>query len=394
MSKKVILVVDDEKIVLDSIKTEFRNEFGNEFRIEVAESGNEALEIIYECVSSETDVPIVISDHIMPGMMGDELLERIHRIIPDTLKIMLTGQANSTAVGNAVNKANLYRYISKPWDSRDLSLTIREAVKSYYQAQMVDKQNREIRELNQNLELKVEERTKELLEALAAKDKFFSIIAHDLKNPINIMMTSGELLLRKIDTADKTKIRDLVGKINIGVRRISNLLHDLLDWARSQTGQISYNPEKIDLKIITEENIDLLIQNAEAKEINLLSEIKEQIPAFADRNMISTVVRNLITNAIKFTRHKGNIVISASIEGNFSKISVKDDGVGMSEEIQKKLFRIDGQVSTKGTDSESGTGLGLIMCREFIEKNNGCLNVESEIEKGSSFTFTIPSNNI
>lgn len=164
MKRSVILCVDDEPIVLKSIKAELKDAFGDAHVIETTESGSEALKLYEELCEDGCEVPVVISDYLMPGIKGDELLIRIHEKNPRTLKIMLTGQATTDAVGNAINKAKLYRYISKPWDKYDLVLTVREAVKSFYQDKMLEKQNQELRIMNEFLEEKVQERTLEIIE--------------------------------------------------------------------------------------------------------------------------------------------------------------------------------------------------------------------------------------
>jgi len=169
MEKAVILCVDDEKIILTSLKEQLRRNFHAEYFIETVESGEEALEVVEELLEDTVALPVVISDHIMPGMKGDELLKRIHLRAPGTLKILLTGQANADAVGNAVNNANLYRYISKPWEETDLILTVSKALRSYFQDKKLEDQNKELerlnlelQEYNTTLESKVAERTEAL----------------------------------------------------------------------------------------------------------------------------------------------------------------------------------------------------------------------------------------
>jgi phosphoserine phosphatase RsbU/P len=158
----VIICVDDEKIVLDSIKTELKNYFGTHYIIETAEDGEDALEIIREMMRQEMEIPLIISDYIMPNIKGDELLKEVHQMLPDTLKILLTGQATLEGVTNSINNANLYRYIAKPWETKDLELTVSEAVKSYHQNRQLEVQNEQLRELNFALEQKVRERTAEI----------------------------------------------------------------------------------------------------------------------------------------------------------------------------------------------------------------------------------------
>lgn len=152
MRKSVILCVDDERIILTSLKEQLKRHFANEYHIETVESGEEALEFVGEVVEYCVDMPLIISDHIMPGMKGDELLKQIHLLLPKTLKIMLTGQANADAVGNAVNHANLYRYIAKPWEETDLTMTVTEAIRSYFQDKKLEEQNAVLHQMNRELE--------------------------------------------------------------------------------------------------------------------------------------------------------------------------------------------------------------------------------------------------
>ncbi len=164
MKKPAVICVDDEKIVLDSIKQQLIRHFGEDLFIEIAESGEEALEIMEELHGEGTEIALIISDQIMPSMKGDELLIRVHENLPNTRKILLTGQADVEAVGNAVNQADLYRYISKPWDETDLILTGKEAILSYHRDKTLEIQNEELKELNNNLELKVKQRTHKIRE--------------------------------------------------------------------------------------------------------------------------------------------------------------------------------------------------------------------------------------
>ena len=390
MNKQVIICVDDEIIVLDALREQLEKEFRDELLIEIAESGEEALEIYDEMIEEGYEIPLVIADFIMPKMKGDDLLAHVHEKNPETRKIMLTGQATIEGVSNAVNKANLYRYISKPWDKDDLVLTMREAIKSYNQSNTILAQNKELKDLNINLEKKVEARTKELEEINRTKDKFFSIIAHDLKNPFNSLLGFSELLLENLESLGKDKIREYISIIFESSQSSYALLENLLEWSRSQTGRLKIFKEKFDIFKIISENIRLLENSANNKGIRLHNDIYKDTFCTADYNMVNTVVRNLLSNAVKFTSKGDDITVDCEETGELLKISVTDTGVGMKPEHLEKLFRIDQNVSLKGTADEGGTGLGLILCKEFIEKNGGKIWVESELDKGSVFNFTVP----
>ena len=233
-----------------------------------------------------------------------------------------------------------------------------------------------------------------LKESNKTKDKFFSIIAHDLKSPFQSMLGFSEMLDNKFDKFDSKKRKQFIGIIHQGLQDTYKLLENLLCWSRSQSGLIDFNPEKINLYLISKEACELLNLSAENKSIKLINKIPERIYIESDIDMLSTVIRNLISNAIKFTPKGGQISIETEIIQHFIKISVKDTGVGISKEIQSKLFDITKNTSTPGTENERGTGLGLIICKEFVEKHGGKICIESEIGKGSTFSFTIPFNTI
>ncbi|HPD94616.1 MAG: tetratricopeptide repeat-containing sensor histidine kinase [Bacteroidales bacterium] len=238
----------------------------------------------------------------------------------------------------------------------------------------------------------LEEVNQKLTETNATKDKFFSIIAHDLRSPFNALLGFSEMLDEEFDSYGTEEKKKLINYIHLGVQNTFNLLENLLQWAKSQRGTISFEPVKIDLRLLATATCKLLNQQAEDKSIKLVNHIPENMYIQADYNMISTVIRNLVSNAIKFTPKGGEVRIEAELtaDNDFVRIAVKDNGGGISEDTQSKLFSITGNVSTLGTENEIGTGLGLILCKEFVEKHNGKIWVESEVGKGSSFYFTIP----
>jgi PAS domain S-box-containing protein len=226
------------------------------------------------------------------------------------------------------------------------------------------------------------------------KDKFFSIIAHDLRNPFHSILGFSELLMKNYQGFDDAKKQEFIGLIYESSEYAHNLLENLLQWSRTQTDRIKYNPSQQSLSQIIDETVHVL--NASIKKKNLVfnSEIENGISVYVDRNMIETVVRNLLNNAIKFTPSGGKITLSAKDNGNFMAISITDTGVGISQEDLPRLFQFEDFHTTTGTAGELGTGLGLIICYEFIKKHGGEILVKSELGKGSIFTFTLPKSNL
>ena len=258
------------------------------------------------------------------------------------------------------------------------------------------------------LEQKVQERTllieeqnqlissknQELKELNTTKDKFFSIIGHDLGNQFNIIVGFSEMLVSSFKKLDPTKLEYHLSNIYNSSRHAHDLLENLLTWAKMQTKSLQYSPQIIDIQVKIAESLELLEGASAKKNIRIEVIADEEILIFADVNMFSAVIRNLVGNAIKFTHENGNISIHVNKKENFCQIMVIDDGVGISEENIQKIFRIDSNHSTLGTNGEKGTGLGLVLCKEFVEKHNGQIRVESEPGKGSRFIFTLPLNKV
>ncbi len=250
-------------------------------------------------------------------------------------------------------------------------------------------QNQQIREANEALR----ESEKNLMELNATKDKFFSIISHDLKNPFASLLSISELMVESFDAADREDHRAGFKKINNSVKHLLDLLENLLTWSRSQRGRIKYDPTRFNLSTLIQENVNLHKLLAEKKGIMLLSPDNRDVYAYGDRDMINSVVRNLMTNAVKFTEANKRVEVRVEPGEVEVAVSVVDEGVGIDSENLQKLFRIDEKFKSTGTAGERGTGLGLIICREFVEKHGGQLRVKSEPGHGSTFTFTLPLAN-
>ncbi len=251
-------------------------------------------------------------------------------------------------------------------------------------------QNLEIQ--RQKEELEVQRRELESLNQ--TKDKFFAIIAHDLRNPFSTVLNLSELLAKEFDSFEPYKMQLFIEQIYKYSNNTFNLLENLLQWSLLQTGRTVLRTRTGNIADLIVENIELLRGNAIQKKINLSWTNPSDCFAFFDHNMITTVIRNLITNAIKFTPENGRITILVSNEMDYYRVAVSDTGVGISSDDQAKLFRIDTNPSTIGTSHEQGTGLGLILCKEFVEKNGGTIGLESEVGKGSTFHFTVPKTEV
>lgn len=255
---------------------------------------------------------------------------------------------------------------------------------------------KKLEEKNKQLEnalININVLNQELHELNITKDKIYSIIAHDLKSPFNTLLGFLEVLEEGIEEFDLDFIKKSIHNINEKSKHVYDLLLNLLEWSTSKTGMLSFNPEVADIYSIVNQNIILLDANVEKKEIKLISEIEKGTQAYFDKKMISTVFRNLLSNAIKYTCKGGVIKVKSNKKDNLLEISVIDNGVGISTDHLNKLFKINTSFSTIGTENEKGTGLGLILCKEFVEKNGGKIWIKSEIEKGSTFKFTLPIQN-
>ncbi len=311
---------------------------------------------------------LILLDIMMPEMDGFEVCKKLKsdHETKDIPIIFLTAKNDIDSITKAFEAGGV-DYITKPFNKTELLAR----VKTHLELQQ---QRRDLKELN------------------ATKDKFFSIIAHDLKSPLNQLMGLSEILKKEINAGKNNDILKLVKFINASAKSGRLLLGNLLEWSRSQTGSIKIYPEILDIKKVTDDVIELNENNAIQKKIKLKSKIKKGVFAFADENMVKTVLRNLISNSIKFTLENGVISLGAKQSKNIVTYSISDNGIGIKANDIKKLFRIDVNPKLIGNSQEKGTGLGLILCKEFIEINGGEIWVESKIGEGSTFYFSLPTS--
>jgi len=231
---------------------------------------------------------------------------------------------------------------------------------------------------------------KKVMKDSVEKDKFFSIISHDLMNPFNALLGFSEMLVVSAKNGDKEDCVEYSQIVHQSTKRILNLLQNLLVWSRMQNGKMKYAPKSVRIDELVSNTMMIVAPIAQNKEIKLEWSVNIDVSATIDPNMIGSVLQNLVTNAIKFTKRGGSVTLKAFVELNNLKFTISDTGVGMNEEQLNKLFKLDKTYTSMGTDDEVGTGLGLIICKEFIESHHGKIWVESTLGKGSSFCFSIP----
>jgi signal transduction histidine kinase len=233
-----------------------------------------------------------------------------------------------------------------------------------------------------------------LKELNASKDKFFAIIAHDLKGPFQGLLGYSEILSNDIDNLSRTEITDFAHDLHDSAKHLFRLLENLLQWTRIQRGNIECTPTHISFGQLASMNIEILLSNAKLKGVELINQVPNDITIFADLNMVNTIIRNLLSNALKFTKQGGLITVSyKNLNEKFYEFSISDKGVGIEEDDLKNLFKIDVHHTTLGTANEKGTGLGLILCKDLVEKNGGKIRAESTVNVGTTFYFTLPKGN-
>jgi two-component system, sensor histidine kinase and response regulator len=331
---------------------------------------------------------IILADFTLPGFNASEALKLTKTLQPHTPFICISGTIGEDKAVELV-KQGATDYVLKDRLGR-LVFSVNRALndaanqKEWELAQdklrdkeIIEYQNEELRKLN------------------ATKDKFFSIIAHDLRSPFNSIIGFSQILMDEVQKMDRDKIEKMAQIINKSSRSALDLLMNLIEWSLSQSGRIEFHPEVITIADAVMEVAPVFAPAAKQKDISVKTEIPFNLTAYADEVLLGTIIRNLISNAIKFTPAGGEITLSAKNQMNEVIVSVSDSGIGIPKDKIEKLFSIDKNVSTEGTDKEKGTGLGLILCREFVEKHGGRIWAESPSNgqrdgRGSTFSFSLP----
>lgn len=360
-----ILIVDDDPANLN-VLLDYLYQSG--YKVLIAPDGEQALRQV-EYVLPD----LILLDVMMPGINGFETCRRL-KARKDTRDIPVIFM---TALSDPADKiegflAGGVDYVTKPFHHEEVSMRV--------------KTHLTLRKLQQELQQK----NQRLQEANASKDKFFSIVAHDLRSPLGALRELPGIILDNVESYDREDLVSLIMAQRDAAQNVFALMENLLTWARIQRGHIEYLPQSLELEPLVTQNIKLLHLNAQQKHLQLCNRVPSTLRVYADYHILNAILRNLITNAIKFTHALGTVTISAKQMETMVAISVADTGIGIAPEDVSKMFRIDTKFKRRGTAGEQGTGLGLILCREFVEKHQGTITVESCPDQGTTVTFTLP----
>jgi len=357
-----ILIVDDQPEYLQAI-TDVFTKSQLHYDIIQAPNGRIALKIIEKIVPD-----LIITDWEMPEMDGIEFIKKIKQN-PNTVDIpviMCTGVMTSSKNLQTALQAGAVDYIRKPIDEIELIARTRANL------HLADNYAK-IKQLNES------------------RNKIFSIIGHDLKGPVGNMKSFLDMILSKQIDLDYDEIIAFLGLLEKQSTATYNILENLLLWANSQLNNTIFNPEKQKINLAVKNNVILLESIAHKKNISIINKTSDDLVAIFDLNLISTVVRNLIANAIKYTSENGTITINVEQNESQNLVSIEDTGIGICLERLETIFEDTFFETTLGTNNEKGSGLGLMLCKDFVEQHNGKIWAESKVEKGSKFIFSIPT---
>jgi len=370
-----VLIVDDEKSSLDRM-TNIISRRATE--VYSASHAKEATKLF-----RQHQPDIVISDIFMPDMDGLDMLKSFKKENDSFKSIVISAYTETgfflKAIDNGVDL-----FLVKPVDKNKILTAFNKVVNQIRLEHDVVKHRQELVESERKLR-----------ESNLTKDKFFSIISHDLKSPLSSVISFSDMLINEYEDLNQEEIKQFLQVIRKSAGLTLDLLNDILDWSRAQTGKIFYKPSLIEMPLLIEEMIDLMKNQADKKEIRLLNKKCCSEKIWADKNILQTVLRNLISNAIKFTDVGGEVVINSKemTDGTGQQIcifSVSDNGIGMPKDKVERLFQINDDISKQGTAGEKGTGLGLSLCKELINVHGGEIKAKSELRKGTTISFSIP----
>ena len=385
-----LLIVDDEIEVTKSLARQFRRKY----KVHTAINVNEAI-----MVMENENIQVVVSDQRMPGLTGVDFFHKIKDRYPDALKLILTGFSDIEAVIGAINEGQVFRYITKPWNPVELEITIKEAFEKYELITKNRKLMRNLQEANQSLEEKVKLRTMELEQSNdklkhlnIEKNKYVGIVAHDLRGPIGNVFNFSELLISQYSDLSEEQHKKFLSIINERSSYSLNMIESFLDASKIESGILDLNFKIWDFSELIKNNISQNVFFADKKSQKLIFVCNEEnLSILCDKDKIEQVINNLISNAIKFSPIGKNIWIKVEKNDNQFVTSVIDEGQGIPESELKSIFNSYQTTSVESTAGEKSTGLGLAIVKKIIEAHDGKIWVESEVGKGSCFTFSLPA---
>ncbi len=412
--KPTILIVDDQAHNIQLLA----NVLKENYKLLLANSADKAFKIMRKIIPD-----LILLDVMMPEMDGFEVC-KILQEHEETKKIPIIFLTAKNDIENVIHGLELGAsdYITKPFSIRELNVRIQNLLKLSMAYHYMNMQKEELEEMSEELirhtsdlyeaKKSVEENAfqmniilgelaesqeslklsnSDLEKSNKEKDKFFSIIAHDLKSPLSSLSGLLQMIQDERDSMSNDEKHEILELLLNNSKHVYDLLENLLEWSRVQRKVNTFTPIVLLAKGIAEETIQLLDTQASNKEITLTNNINDKTKIRADYMMFSTLIRNLVSNAIKFTPQGGSISLYSEDDDNdFVRFSIIDNGVGMDDSIKSKLFKIDEHITSLGTNNERGTGLGLILCQEFVTLHKGTIGVNSEVGKGSEFYFTLP----
>jgi signal transduction histidine kinase len=373
-----IICVDDDRSLLDVLIQQLDSEFADNHEIEGAESASEAIELVDELFQNEDRVEMVISDQVMPGMKGDQLLEFIHNKYPEVITVMLTGQGGLNSAIYAINNAGLSKYLLKPWNNEDLKLTIRDLLEKAHLERENIRLFSELKEAYQHLKEAQDQLIRS--EKLAVVGKLTAGIAHEIRNQLTIL---GYAEIIKMAVPDNKQVEQYVQNI-LGARdRILSIVEEIRQFARNQAQ--SYVKKTVSLADAVETALSIISYDKEAKARNIVKTFQAPPVLPLNRDKIIQVIINLVRNAVQATSAGEEITVLVSQNQNYGLIRISDTGCGIAAEHLSQIWQP--FFTTKG---EEGTGLGLDICKRIVEGHGGQISCESQVGSGTTFTIELP----
>jgi two-component system, sensor histidine kinase and response regulator len=356
--KKNILIVDDNQINLQVVSSYLKV---GDYNLHIALNGNNAIKI-----TEDTDIDLVLMDIMMPGLDGFQTAQLIHdnEKNKDIPIIFLTAKSQTKDIIQGFKSGGV-DYITKPFNGEELLIRVKNHID-------------------------LADAKKTIIKFQQTRDRLYSVLAHDIRSPLASMALLLDGITEKYIDYSSPHFEKLISEINLNTKRTLSLIQNILDWTKIQSSSIILDPEEVNISEIIDESLSILNLNIQEKKIEVFKNIDQNLTLCVDEMTFSNIIRNIISNGVKFTPMNGKIYIDITETEKYHVISIKDTGVGMSPETIEKIFIKDEHYTSKGTNNEKGTGLGLYMVKDFIKLNKGKLEVESELSKGSVFHLYFP----